>query len=850
MKKFIILFVFSISCIHAFCQLGYRIGSKFMELSPDNSSLYFVQTKNADQMNRLQKDAKNNQSNNVKVVANLSDNACVVNSKSFGEGHYVSEIYKNQQGSKIIILPRIAIKMKDGYEIEDILTKFSKTIVLDKKKVNVFLVDCQAEKSETVLSINNEISKQEGVEWCEPMIIGEARKLNELEGLQYYLKNVDQYGNPVGVDINVEPAWNLVTVDTTLVVAVIDDGVERDHEDLIGSVVDGMTIYYPNGKGDPINEFENYNYDNFLYSDAKAHGTACAGIIGARNNEIGIRGVASGVKILPINIHPQLLPVQAIPYPSWWYESIGDAITWAYTTGNADIISCSMWFENNTYISNALNNAMNYGRNGKGTVVVCASGNNPYYGVNFPADMPNTIAVGAVDNTGVFCYYSGRGSSLDLVAPSVGTNGSGNVVTTDRSAPKGYNTSGNYEYGFGGSSAACPQVAGVIALMLSCNPNLTVDSVRSILRNTACKLPGMNGLNRTDDYGYGLVDAYAAVAALMPMIELYISISGPSILCASSPCSYVISNLPSSYSVVWSINNSNFSITSSGNQCLVTYTGTPQYSVANLTATVLWNSTTIKTLTKRIVMHGTDMSATGWQCGDIISPNGIYPDRYFTIPSNNSLLLSKTIPDRSSIDTIFGKESLPIDFIEELSPLDPIVPFDVCGYGITEINGGNEVYLNSTRFDGMDISFSGPNSPIFFDHSGSYVSFKMPYASFDYYTKLLVHSESECHDFCLFFKVVPLPGALYGDDQIWANYVAPVLYIRFENSGEPIGNGQYYLPPYTVTISKIPSGTQVYSNTFSWNQSSFSVNTSGWASGLYSIRIVQGNNVYTKTFHL
>ena len=113
MKKFIILFVFSISCIHAFCQLGYRIGSKFMELSPDNSSLYFVQTKNADQMNRLQKDAKNNQSNNVKVVANLSDNACVVNSKSFGEGHYVSEIYNNQQGSKIIILPRIAIKMKD-----------------------------------------------------------------------------------------------------------------------------------------------------------------------------------------------------------------------------------------------------------------------------------------------------------------------------------------------------------------------------------------------------------------------------------------------------------------------------------------------------------------------------------------------------------------------------------------------------------------------------------------------------------------------------------------------------------------------------------------------------------------
>lgn len=843
MKKFIILFVFFILCIHAFGQLGYRVGSRFIELSSDNSSLYFVQTKGANQMNRLQKDAKSDQFNNVKVIANLSDNACVVNSKSFGDGHYVSDIYKNRQGHKIIILPRIAIKMKEGYEIEDILTKFSKAITLDKKKVNLYLVDCHAKNAEDVLSINNEISKQKGVEWCEPMIIGEARKLNQLEGLQYYLKNVDQYGNPAGVDINVEPAWDLVTVDTTLVVAVIDDGVERNHEDLIGSVVDGYTLYYPDGKGDPINEFENYNYDNSLYSDAKAHGTACAGIIGARNNNIGIRGVASGVKILPINIYPQLLPVQAIPYPSFWYESIGDAITWAYTTGNADIISCSMWLDNNTYISNALNNAMNYGRNGKGTVVVCASGNNPNYGVNFPADMPNTIAVGSVDNTGNFFYYSGRGTTLDLVAPSIDTNGFGNVVTTDRSAPKGYNASGDYVYDFGGSSAACPQVAGVVALMLSCNPNLTADSVRSILRNTAYKLPGMNGLNRTDDYGYGLVDAYAAVAALMPMIELYISISGPSVLCASSPCSYVINNLPSSYSVVWSINNSNFSITPSGNQCLVTYTGTPQYSVANLTATIKWNGTTIKTLTKRIVMHGTDLVVYGEQ-ESYYSSNGLFPYRSFTIPANNG---SRNIHERINREVFADKESLPINFIED-NTRDFI--FDFCGYGITDINGGNRVYLYSTRFDGMEINFFGLTSPTYFYQNGSYVSFEMPYDSPNYPVTLQAHSDSLCHDFCLTFNVIPLPGVLSGDDIIWVNIDGSMLYVTFMYGGEPIGNGQFYFPSYSVTISKIPGGTCVYSNTFSGTQTSFSVNTSTWTSGIYSIRIVCNGNIYSKSICL
>ena len=854
MKKFIILFVFFILCIHAFGQLGYRVGSRFIELSSDNSSLYFVQTKDANQMNRLQKDAKSDQFNNVKVIANLSDNACVVNSKSFGDGHYVSDIYKNRQGHKIIILPRIAIKMKEGYEIEDILTKFSKAITLDKKKVNLYLVDCHAKNAEDVLSINNEISKQKGVEWCEPMIIGEARKLNLLEGLQYYLKNVDQYGNPVGVDINVEPAWGLVTVDTTLVVAVVDDGVERDHEDLAGSVVGGYTIGYPNEKGEPINEFENTMFTIYLNntsyeelcSDPKAHGTACAGIIGARNDSLGIRGIASGVRILPINVHPQLYPIASIQSPTNYYESVGDAITWAYTTGNADIISCSIWFDDNTYISNALNNAMNYGRNGKGTVVVCASGNNPYYGVNFPADMPNTIAVGSVDNTGNYYYYSGRGTTLDLVAPSVGTNGSGNVVTTDRSAPKGYNASGDYVYDFGGSSAACPQVAGVVALMLSCNPNLTVDNVRSILRDTACKLPGMNGLNRTDDYGYGLVDAYAAVAALMPMIELYISISGPSVLCASSPCSYVISNLPSSYSVVWSINNSNFSITPSGNQCLVTYTGTPQYSVANLTAAIKWNGTTIKTLTKRIVMHGTDLVVYGEQ-ESYYSSNGLFPYRSFTIPANNG---SRNIPERINREVFADKESLPINFIGD-NTRDPVhPPVDLCGYGITDINGGNRVYLNSNRFDGMDISFSGLYSPTYFYQSGSNVSFEMPYNSPNYPVTLHAQSDGHCHDFCLTFNVVPLPGVLSGDDIIWVNIDGSMLYVTFMYGGEPIGNGQYYFPSYSVTISKIPSGTLVYSNTFSGTQTSFSVNTSTWTSGIYSIRIVQGNNIYTKSIYI
>ena len=332
-----------------------------------------------------------------------------------------------------------------------------------------------------------------------------------------------------------------------------------------------------------------------------------------------------------------------------------------------------------------------------------------------------------------------------------------------------------------------------------------------------------------------------------------IFISGKTVICDTA--NYVITGLPSGYTINWAINNNNFSITPSGYQCFVSYTGIQEYNDANLTATIKWNGITIKTLTKRIVMHGTYLLVTGWQEGGSYSPNGIYPDIEFTIPEDNGLFLSRTKPERPNMDNIFGKdrESLPIIFTRDLTPVGPgVPPADLCGYGITEIYGGNMVNLYSERFDGMNLSFSGPVNPTYLYRSdiSGHVEFNIPYQNDIYYTTLYAQSDDHCHDFCLMFKVKPLPGAASGDDEIWVELSGSMLYITFMEVGDPIGNGQYYLPPYNVTISKIPSGTQVYSNTFPGNQNSFSVNTSTWTSGIYSIRIVQGNNVYTKSIYL
>lgn len=827
MKKIIsvfLLFLIVDSGIHA--QQGYWFQKHFIELESNNSSQYYVQLIGEDtpKEERISIIKELVECNSVLPVS--KDGYLIkATERPLNQKLYVSDLYHSSLSDHIIILPSLSFEMIDNCSASDILKKYSGILTLKAIEGNVYRLGCNLSTSKEILEIASQIYQDKNVKWCEPVKMSSWRTYNQKYSQQYYLKNTGQGNGLAGIDINVEPAWNLVSGSSNITVAVIDEGIDFDHEDMANCVLSGYTVENPTGYGAP--------QANNVYE--KGHGVACAGIIAAEDNTIGIKGVASGVKLLPVNIVPN----------SGYYDYLGQlhqgfasdteiakAIVWA--SSRADILSCS--WGGGAYsqdIVNAIDTARIFGRNGKGCVVVFASGNNGQNYVSFPACTNGVVAVGAIDNTGSIWYYSQRGPELGLVAPSGDGDSTSDIVTTDRMGNLGYQTSGDWNYydHFSGTSAACPQVAGVAALILSMRPDLTESVVRNILYSTARDL-GVTG--RDETYGYGLVDAYAALKVVNS------SISGKAVICDTA--NYVINGLPSSYTVNWSIDNSNFSISPSSYQCFVEYYGLPQYDVANLTATISWQGTTIKTLSKRIVMHGA-LYVTGWQYGNLFTPNGTYPDREFTIPANNELLLSKSKPERHIIDGIFAKdkESLPINFTEDVSLVSSgITPFDVCGYGITEINGGNMVYLNSTRFDGMDISFSGTHSPSYYYRSGNYIEFEMPYNGVEYYTKLHAQSDSECHDFCLMFKVVPLPGAASGDDEIWVNLDGSMLYITFMGGSSG----------YSVTISKIPSGTQVYSNTFPGNQNSFSVNTSSWASGIYSIRIVQGNNVYTKSIYL
>jgi len=130
--------------------------------------------------------------------------------------------------------------------------------------------------------------------------------------------------------------------------------------------------------------------------------------------------------------------------------------------------------------------------------------------ISYPASLASTIALGASTDSDYRSHFSQYGTELDLVAPSGG--GYGAIVTTDRTGTDGYN-SGDYVYGFSGTSAAAPLAAGTAALLLAEDPKLASEQIRAIMRNTADKIGGVTYEDGFSEYyGYGRVNAAAGVS--------------------------------------------------------------------------------------------------------------------------------------------------------------------------------------------------------------------------------------------------------------------------------------------------------------------------------------------------
>ena len=308
--------------------------------------------------------------------------------------------------------------------------------------------------------------------------------------------------------IDVVTAWQNYT-GKGVKVGVVDDGFDYTHVDLAPNYL--LNLDYDARTG---------GNDAFGDPTADGHGTTVMGVIGADRNGVGVVGVAYDAGVTGFRI--------GYLANGSMYQ-IADAINHAVTNG-MDVINNSWAYQpaysDNFYVSafatskSAIQNAVANGRNGLGIDVVFGAGNSRYSGDNvnyhnFQND-PLVITVGGTDSYGHVTAYSTPGAALLVSAP-------GTAMTDDRVGSYGY-VDGDYVNG-GGTSYAAPYVSGVVALMLQANPLLGYRDVMEILaysaRNSDPSSPGWQtndahdwnggGLHFNADYGFGMVDATAAV---------------------------------------------------------------------------------------------------------------------------------------------------------------------------------------------------------------------------------------------------------------------------------------------------------------------------------------------------
>jgi subtilisin family serine protease/subtilisin-like proprotein convertase family protein len=342
-------------------------------------------------------------------------------------------------------------------------------------------------------------------------------------GEQWHLENRGANGQPLGIDLNVRAAWP-VTRGQDVLVAIGDDGIDLGHTDLATPTT-----------GAPHFNFTTIKANGNPQSSDANHGTAVAGLIAATgSNGRGVSGVA-----------PQASLASWVIFGTSFFgsdtiadnESLMDMFQYAsnrvsvqnHSWGNASLTQEAL----DSLSEIGIANAVNYGRGGKGIVIVRAGGNGRDDLINVNddgyANDPRAISVGAVRSDGRVCSYSSPGACLLVSAPSGDPDDNfPNLMTTDRRGTAGYNPVGtgdraDYAFGstgFNGTSASAPQIAGIAALILGANPNLTYRDVQQILVHAARQLdpadPDLHlngaGFVFSHNTGFGVPDAGFAVA--------------------------------------------------------------------------------------------------------------------------------------------------------------------------------------------------------------------------------------------------------------------------------------------------------------------------------------------------
>ncbi len=329
-----------------------------------------------------------------------------------------------------------------------------------------------------------DLADQAAVEWAEPNY---TLSPDLIPNDPFYSSNQLPYLSR----IDAPGAWDLTEGRPETIIAVLDTGVDLQHEDLAAGIWTNPGEIPDNGLDDEGNGFIddvhgwNFPNNNNQIIDDYGHGTHVAGIAAARiDNGVGIAGMAGRATIMPVDVFQGGIGT---------YEDLIRAIIYA-TDNGARVINMSLGASSYSKGEEA---AVDYAYN-HGVVVVAAAGNSGKEEYHYPAAHAHAIAVASTTSDDFLSSFSTRGEWVDVAAP-----GSGIYSTYP----------GSIYWTLSGTSMATPHVSGLAALILSRNPTLTPDQVRAIIESTADDL-GPTG--RDIYFGAGRINAGRALAATAP----------------------------------------------------------------------------------------------------------------------------------------------------------------------------------------------------------------------------------------------------------------------------------------------------------------------------------------------
>ncbi len=427
--------------------------------------------------------------------------------ESFSFVNAAAPSFQNGNGKKIGMSNYFLVKLKQAEDIDilqELATEHNISIVGNNQFMPLwYTLACNKTTNKNALEAANLFYETDLFAYAEPDLISDfaANCVEEpLYSSQWGLENTSQgNGWTAGIDIKACEAWETTKGNANIVVALMDYGVEMNHPDLAESMF-------------------NLSYDTYTGGTSVirgSHATSCAGIISAQHNGEGIAGIAPDAQLMSISNYGSNNANGS--------QQRADGINWAWQNGASIISNSWSTYAQQQILIDAIDNALENGRDGLGTVVVFSSGNDGGGGVSYPAySNPDILVVGSSEPCGYrvqypgecvyVCWDSNFGPALDLVAPGV------RVPTTDRSGSSGYG-SGDYINNFEGTSIATPHVAGIAALVLSVNPCLTQQQVGNIIESTAQKIGGYSYLIYQDrpngtwnnQMGHGFPNANAAV---------------------------------------------------------------------------------------------------------------------------------------------------------------------------------------------------------------------------------------------------------------------------------------------------------------------------------------------------